>query len=358
MNRLHTQRLSQAKKAYVTRRVSLKTAYGLCNTSMPKPGDICLAQVEKLGHHKRLELVSGRRSRLFIGDEVIVSYGHRYASDQFHSYVPENLDACDLVAAGGIASKISAKHDNTRNPTVIKPLGLLCDKAGNVLNLRQWAIPSVANINPSRPHMVAVVGSGMNAGKTTTVSSIIRTARKNGLKVAAIKITGTGAGGDMWHYTDAGVDAAFDFTDAGYASTVDLSKDELETLAMDLYDIAAGSADIVVAELADGLFQAETATLLASPVFQGLVNSIAFATSDPMAAYAGVQYLRALRLNPAIISGAISASPLASAEAQKVTSVPVLTLSQFENDERALGMILRAARQTPERLDARITAHI
>jgi hypothetical protein len=127
---------------------------------------------------------------------------------------------------------------------------------------------------------------------------------------------------------------------------------------LDLYGIASGSADIVVAELADGLFQAETATLLASPVFQDLVNSIAFATSDPMAAYAGVQYLRALRLNPAIIAGAISASPLASAEAQTVTSVPVLTLSQFENDERAMGMILRAARETPERLDARITAHI
>lgn len=358
VEKLNSQILKQAKRAYVTRRASLEAAKTLCSETLPRPGSLCLARVEKLGHHKRLELVSGRRSRLFVGDEIVVAYGHRYASDQFHSYVPDNLDVCDLVAAGGIASKLSAKHDRARIPTRIKPLGLLCDKTGRVMNLRHWALPKVATIQPSRTHMITVVGSGMNAGKTTTVSSIIRTAKKSGLKVAAIKITGTGAGGDMWHYTDAGVDAAFDFTDAGYASTVDLSREELDTLALDLYNVAAGSADIVIAELADGLFQAETATLLASSVFQDLVNSIAFATSDPMAAYAGVQYLRALRLNPAIISGAISASPLASAEAQKVTSVPVLTLSQFEDDERAMGMILRAARQTPETLDARITAHI
>ncbi|MDP4360731.1 DUF1611 domain-containing protein, partial [Escherichia coli] len=67
--------------------------------------------------------------------------------------------------------------------------------------------------------VVLSLGTSMNAGKTLTSTSLVRGFKRAGLQVAALKITGTGAGGDMWIVRDAGADVALDFTDAGFAST-------------------------------------------------------------------------------------------------------------------------------------------
>lgn len=76
---------------------------------MPHAGDLVLARVVKIGQHPRIELPDGRRSHLYIGDEVIVCYGARYAPDQFESHVPKEMGPCDLVAAGGLASRLGNK---------------------------------------------------------------------------------------------------------------------------------------------------------------------------------------------------------------------------------------------------------
>ncbi|MDQ7020064.1 MAG: DUF1611 domain-containing protein [Robiginitomaculum sp.] len=340
---LSSKRLGFAKKAYVTRNADLSNVSKMRNDLAPSAGDLCLARIEKLGHHRRLELCSGRRSRLFVGDEILVAFGSRYATDQFHSVVPDNLDSCSLVAAGGIASSLRTRHSGTRVPTRIKPIGLLCDKDGNVLNLKKWAIQGTKPTKQVMPHLITVVGSGMNAGKTTTVSSLIRTAKKNQLDVGAIKITGTGAGGDLWFYKDSGADLALDFTDVGYSTTVGLSLDELLEIARTLYREAAQNCDIVIAELADGLYQSETAALLASAAFQEMLDSIIFATGDSMAAGAGVKHLADLGYSTAAISGAVTASELARIEAEAAAGIPALSVENFEKQEDALMISMRSA---------------
>ena len=90
-----------------------------------------LARVELLGHHGNLQLIDGRRRRLFLGDLVIVAYGNRYACEQFEAEVPQSLATCHLVAGGGIAARALSWHDRiTKGPTTIQPLGLLVDTRG------------------------------------------------------------------------------------------------------------------------------------------------------------------------------------------------------------------------------------
>ncbi|NIU09062.1 MAG: DUF1611 domain-containing protein, partial [Phycisphaerae bacterium] len=60
-------------------------------TAKPRAGDLILARVDSLGHHKGLQLVCGRRRNMFVGDEIVVAYGNRYASSQFEAYVPDSL---------------------------------------------------------------------------------------------------------------------------------------------------------------------------------------------------------------------------------------------------------------------------
>lgn len=332
MNARHTpplapNRMQQAKIPYSARRVPLSAMSLLVQDATPRPGDLVLARIDKLGQHKNLELTTGRRARLFPGDEIVLAYGNRYAPDQFEAEIPEDLTACHMVAAGGIASRMLSRHDRISAATGITPLGLIADHSGRVLNLRQHALDHAGLDAHARVPTFAVVGTSMNAGKTETATHMIRGLSQAGYKVGAAKVTGTGAGGDVWSLTDAGASIVLDFTDAGFPSTYLTELPDLEeilhTLTRQLYK---AGVDCVVIEVADGLFQRETAMLLESPRFAETVDGIVFASPDPMGALAGMQWLRERKLPVRAVSGRMTASPLAAREAQAALNLPVLDL--------------------------------
>jgi len=91
-------RLGRAKLAYTTRQVPAEALQRLIELDpdgdagpRPRAGDLLLARVEQLGHHRRIELANGRRASLFEDDEIVVCYGNRYAPDQFEGEVPLDL---------------------------------------------------------------------------------------------------------------------------------------------------------------------------------------------------------------------------------------------------------------------------
>lgn len=317
------------RRAFTTRRANLAEAARLERdpATKPQPGDLVLAVVEELGQHQRLENVHGRREQMNPGDRIIVAYGHRYAPDQFEAVVPGALGPCHLVAGGGVAALMRVKHASMRSATRIRPLGLLVDEAGERLNLSRWAL-GAPPANAPMPFTIAVVGSSMNAGKTTTVAGLVRGLSQAGLRVGASKLTGTGSGGDLWSMHDAGAAVALDFTDAGHASTYMASRTELERITRTLLaQLGREQVDIAVVEIADGLFQKETATLIELGRARGWFGQVLFAAGDAMAAAHGVQWLRQRGISPMAVSGLISTSPLASREAEEQADIPVVGLS-------------------------------
>jgi hypothetical protein len=297
----------------------------------PRAGDLVLARVTRIRQHTRLELASGRRATMHPGDEIIVCYGNRYAPDQFESLVPRDLSACHLVAAGGIASRCLCKHSRVKAPTEIEPLGILADHNGHPMNVHDWRLPTEAAQGP-RPFTVAVVGTSMNAGKTTSAAHLIRGLTASGLRVGAAKITGTGAGGDAWLMMDSGASEVVDFTDAGYASTYRVTAEDLEAIFTILTShLRDQGVEAIVLEVADGLFQDETASILESAVFRKGVDGLLFAAGDAMGAAGGVQWLERKGLPLMAVSGALTASPLAMREAQRAVRVPVLTLGELSD---------------------------
>lgn len=342
------QRLSVAKQSFVTRRFERIQATGLVTDAKPHAGDLCLAKVERLGHHRRLELVTGRRAQLYEGDEIIVAYGARYATDQFHSVIPDGLGPCDLVAAGGIASRMVSRHANARHPTRIEPIGLIADQKGAPLNLRNFGFSGSLGHEEHRSHRIAVVGSSMNSGKTTLVCELARLVSRSGLTASCIKLTGTGSGGDLWKYHDSGASCVFDFTDGGYATTVDVPVAELEQMLTRIESEITPHSDVVILEIADGLYQKETAGLLRSPSFRSRIDSVLFAASDPMSGVAGVQELRANGLEPSAISGSATASDLAGSELALISGVEVFPISRFYSDPLSLNICMRSAHRFGE----------
>ena len=303
-----------------------------------------LARVDALGHHADLQLVNGRRRHLFVGSEIVVAYGNRYASSQFESLVPETLGPCHLVAGGGLASRVVSWHASiSKGPTQITPIGLLGNARGERINLRDFGLGAVDPPREYKPTAIAVVGTSMDSGKTQTAVYLVRGLIAAGLRVGYAKVTGTGASGDYWWLKDAGADPVLDFTDVGLASTYRASAEEVDGVLRSLvHHVASHGVDAMVLEVADGVLQRETAALLEGETFARLVGGIVMAAQDSMGAVAGVHWLRKRSTPLLALSGLMTAAPLQIAEAREATGLPIHDREGLARPEIAVELLGRA----------------
>lgn len=298
---------------------------------VPRSGDVVIANVTELGKHTRLQSPVSRRQLMFVGQEIMVAYGHRYAPDQFLAHVPDNLGPCQLVAGGGVASEVIDQHASIDKATQLEPVGLLM-RQGKVVNLLDFAplsieneSPQAAQIDAPRPPVIAVLGTSMNSGKSTTLGCLVNGLVNSGMQVAAGKATGTGAGNDPNLFTDAGAFSVCDFTDFGFPTTYRLDYETVRDLLVAMIrEQSATGAGTVVIEIADGLFQGETSRLLRDPIFTAQVDRVLFSAQDALGAQAGERILLDAGLDLAAVSGVVTASPLAAKEAQAQLSTPVI----------------------------------
>lgn len=343
VDQLDSERIARLKVAYSVRRVDLSGRLGLAAGIAPAHGDLVLARVVEIGQHTKLELTTSRRATLYLGDEIVVGMGARYAPDQFEAALPADLQPCDLVAAGGVAAAVRSKHSGVKDPTRLEPQGLLANADGRVLNVADGALPPLGPALRRVP-TVLVAGTGMNVGKTTSMAALVRGLARAGLQVGACKLTGTGAGGDRHSYADAGAAEVLDFTDLGLVSTCGVPLDWLlcTSVAMHAHLVARG-VDVVVMEVADGLLYAETAGLIDAPRMRDLVDGTVFAAGDAAGALLGVRLLRERRTRLLAVSGVVTASPLAVLEAQAELDLPVYGPAELAEPEVARSLLRRVS---------------
>lgn len=320
------------KQSFVTRRVEQDAMATLIKGPLrPRTGDLALAQVERIHFQRRLELTCGRKATLEPGDKIIVAYGDRYATDQFEAEVPLDLGTTNLVATGGIASRMLSRNGGIRQASIICPLGLIGDGDGMPLNLSHFAA-SPPPLPDRRPLVIAVLGTSMNSGKTTINYSMVNGLRRAGHRPGVAKITGTGSGGDYWLMVDAGAHAVVDFTDAGYAATYKLSIPQIEYILQNLIaQLIDNGANIILIEIADGIFQEQNIELIRSPLFGQLVDKVIFAAGEAMGALMGIHTLQEAAAPLIGISGKMTASELAIRECQAANTTPVYTRAELSD---------------------------
>lgn len=315
----------------------------------PRSGDVVVARVKQIGNHKRIETPESRKAILFEGTLIMVAYGNRYAADQFLAYVPDSLETTSLAAAGGIAAQVVASHAGVSSPTQIEPLGLLANSDG-IVNLSDFApfenIPVATPVEKrERPEVIGVLGTSMNSGKSTVLANLVNGLTKSGRTVSAGKITGTGAGNDPMIYHDAGAAKVLDFTDFGYPTTFQLDMEAILALTINLVDrLTEADTDVVVVEIADGIFQEETAKLLRDPIFHSTIDQVLFAATDALGARSGIHELTSVGLKVAAASGVLTSSPLATREATEVVAkfeTPVIGTFDLSRPEVAESLLLR-----------------
>jgi hypothetical protein len=289
-----------------------------------RAGDLVVAKVEHLGTHDHVEDPHGRRVRLYPGDLVIGAYGNRYATDVYEGYVPAG-QRTHLLTAGGLIGTVAAAHEAHPDPTTLEVAGRLVDQRLRPLSLEDFAQP-LPPLSPAAgaPITVAVLGTSMSAGKTTTAAAIVRGFARAGFTPGAGKVTGSGSGKDRWSYQDAGAHAVLDFLDFGMPSTFGYPLTRLGATMTAIRDgLASEGCDAVVLELADGLLQQETAWLARR--LPGFSDAVVFAAVDALSARSGVAVLREIGVPVRAVSGLVTRSPLATRETTAATGLPVLS---------------------------------
>lgn len=335
--------LEEVPRAFTIRRVPGAWLAALDSTAAPTAGDVLLARVRSIGQHARLHLGDGRRRQLFEGDEILVAYGNRYASDQFEAEVPANLGPCHLAAGGGIAGVVVRQHRGMRRPTVIQPLGLVTrEPGGRTVNVADAALEILPQPTPGQLPALAVVGTSMNSGKTTAAAYLTRGLTRLGFKVGYVKATGTSAGGDPGLLADAGASVTLDCVDAGYATTYRVPVPEIERACLNLLaHLCRAGVDLAVMEIADGLLQTETAGLLESEFSRRYFGGVLFAAGDAMGAVMGTGWLAERRHRVLGISGMLTSAPLQAREAGAATALPVWTTSDLALPSEAGALLQR-----------------
>lgn len=206
--------------------------------------------------------------------------------------------------------------------------GQVHDRDGRPLNTRNHplAVPKNPDKTEPRAKMILVVGTAMNAGKSTAAVAIAWALTTLGHRVHSSKITGTAPLKEILHMKDAGATVISDFTYLGYPSTYLLPPHQLLTIFNNLdLKYANNPNNYWIVEVADGLLQRETALLLANPAVQERIHRLVLCASDAMGAVGAHHILNQHHdLTIHAISGLVANSPLAITELQHHLNIPVL----------------------------------
>ena len=99
---------------------------------------------------------------------------------------------------------------------------------------------------------IAVIGTGIDSGKTTVTSFIIKTLSNYFKKINACKLAGTASQKDLYSYEDNGAYKTSDFVDYGLPSTCMNDKKTIQSCSASIISNMSEDAEIILMELGDG----------------------------------------------------------------------------------------------------------
>ncbi len=289
----------------------------------PVPGDLAMVQVDSIGEHERLMTRDNKRLRVYPGDRIVGVFGSRYATDAYEAEIRGCRDL-SLLTGGGMIGTIVSKHARIAKSTTVSFLGFLADRSGARINLKNLCFHPPERSSVTVWPLIAVVGTAMNSGKTTSSVKLIKCLSRRGLRVGACKLTGSVSNRDQDEMRSAAPGAVIDFSDYGFPSTYLCSRRELLTLFQTmLADLDAIRPEVAVMEIADGILQRETAMLLEDPAIAKRLSGVVLSADSAMAALYALDRMQSLGHKVMAVTGSITSSPLAVREFQRYSEVPV-----------------------------------
>src|SRR5437899_4911340 len=259
-----------------------------------------------------LELPTGRLAKVNPGDVIVGVLGRRRALKGFVGDVPGSVNKGDelhLLNLGGVIGSCSGHHSSLNDAIKVEVIGLLCDAKGAVRNIADVALPLREKLGATAP-LVVIAGACMNSGKTYAATEIIQQGTRNGLRVAAAKLSGIACLRDTLNMADHGAIATASFLDCGLPSTVGAENLALVAKAI-IARLNESAPDLIVIELGDGILGGYSVeSVFADDELRDAMTALVFCASDYVAAWGGIELFRRRGIEVDLVAGSVTDSQM------------------------------------------------
>jgi hypothetical protein len=292
----------------VVRKLNLPSTVEVSDQINPVEGAVIVVKVlAEAGKNNLLEYTTGRIGFLVEGDILPVALGKRRALREYSGDIPTHVSPGDILyylCESGVVGEIRGINEKWGSPLPVEVLGsLLIDD--QPANIKDYSLPRATSLPTSAP-IIGVVGTCMNIGKTTTICKMIRHFKRQGLKVAGVKLSGVASTQDLDTIADAGADPVLGFMDAGLPSTCMDANEAIEVALGVLQAANTSNPDLIVAEFGDGILgEYHVGDMLRSPEIQKHISSFIVGTSDFVGAWGAKQIMQQYGLNITLITGSV-----------------------------------------------------
>lgn len=298
------------KLASVTKNAKLKKRVEISEKIESRPGAILAVEVlENKKQYNKLELTSGRFSKLQKGDILAVALGERRALKGFVGKVPKKLkhgDVINILNLGGVAGIcISENLHEVGHALKVKVLGAII-KDNKLLNIDQFKLFDEKERIPANAPLIIITGTCMQVGKTSCASAIIRYGTKKGFDIYGAKVAGIASLRDTESMKDAGALKAISLIDGGLTSTVH-NKQAINITKGAISYLFNENPDYVIVEFGDGVFgEYSVMEILKNKDIKKNVTVHIGCANDPMGAMKLYEVCKNIGMPLDIISGPVT----------------------------------------------------
>src|SRR5947208_977408 len=290
-----------------------------------RAGDVVVVRVlTDNATYNMLELPTGRLAKVNPGDLIVGVLGRRRALKGFVGDVPATVSAGDelhLLNLGGMIGSCTGHHSSLDDAIKVEVAGLACSSEGAVRNIADVGLSLREALGQTAPLLV-VAGACMNSGKTYAATEIIQQGTRNGLRVAAAKLSGIACLRDTLNMADHGAVATASFLDCGLPSTV--GAEDLAPVAKAIIARLNESApDLIVIELGDGILGGYSVdSVFADDELRDAMTALIFCASDYVGAWGGIELFRRRGITVDLIAGSVTDSKMGEDYIQDEFGVP------------------------------------
>jgi hypothetical protein len=267
-------------------------------------GDIVMVEMKNI-QGKEIVLDQFKTNQIiYPGNKVLAVLGNRESSTHVNGGIPndglkiQQNDELDWI--GGKSGIVGILNCETINPekfeaetsTKLKVVGLVQRKGKN-LNIEEFSIkPKVSKLTTP---IVFIGATSAEAGKTVLTSKIINSLIHEGLKVGAIKTTGSGGTMDGLMYQEAGAHVVLDQVDCGLISTYTNAQKFCSSIIKAYQWCEEMEMDVIVAEMGGDFIWGNNPTLLKHEELNKNISSLFIIVNDALSAIGTLEYLKAFR---------------------------------------------------------------
>ncbi len=296
-------------------KLSLTAPFAIVSTEHPQAEEVVVVRVREVNSsYPMLETIEEKEEVLQVGQVIVGVLGSRKALRGFSGNPPQRLrqgDQLYLLNKGGVIGECTAFNRDLGWPARVEYLGSVAFH-GRPVSLKDDALSLYEGPLPELP-VVMVMGTCMNAGKTTVCKQILQMFTQKGFSVNAGKVAGVACLQDTVKMKQFGADKVLSFQDFGLSSTTGVKS--LAPIARSLiHHLAEPSPDFIVLEMGDGILGGyQVASVFNDKELMSRSLCTILCANDLMGVWGGIQWMsqhgpvpQAQR--PALISGPVTDS--------------------------------------------------